>query len=327
MAYGMLGILRSRGVTDLPIADYSRDIGDIYRQLTSKLHEVTGSLDFLFFAAAGPQPGLPSWVPDWSANSAHQWLIEHDAGGVDHRGLSISSEDAEWLSDQEKHGHVLCIDQASPVLDLQAIDLGSISTIITFRRMSKTYVESEAHLHLANLQSMLLCATWTLALDPQMTRRLLSSTVAENVAYANGKTQRRWSNLNKRFAKKRRGLLEKLLQDRADNRRCPRWFLAEFLPCFIEVCNSLARAERVICRATMKVHPSREYMTACDLDTRVGDRILRIRGLALPLVVRELNGRAKSVQIVSPMKIEERGWWAASDEEIVDGGFVDYHIH
>ncbi|KAF1958336.1 hypothetical protein CC80DRAFT_29068 [Byssothecium circinans] len=66
MAYGLWAILHRKGATDLPEPLYDREIGQIYWTLTAQLIHTTKSLDFLFFAAVKRQPGVPSWVPDWS---------------------------------------------------------------------------------------------------------------------------------------------------------------------------------------------------------------------------------------------------------------------
>jgi hypothetical protein len=76
LAFGLEAVLSILMKRDLPPPDYSKSLSDIYREFTVHLFEATGALYPLLPAALTEYSGQPSWVPDWQADLASQkfWL-------------------------------------------------------------------------------------------------------------------------------------------------------------------------------------------------------------------------------------------------------------
>ncbi|KAH7117742.1 hypothetical protein B0J11DRAFT_583136 [Dendryphion nanum] len=73
MAFGMWAVLKRFSDHQLPEADYTDDIGSIYRTFASIWITTFRSLDPLFLAAAKGVHGQPSWVPDLAGYGRHTW--------------------------------------------------------------------------------------------------------------------------------------------------------------------------------------------------------------------------------------------------------------
>ncbi|KAF1958337.1 hypothetical protein CC80DRAFT_503112 [Byssothecium circinans] len=74
-------------------------------------------------------------------------------------GWSLSRNAVADMRNRELAKNFLTIDQAQAVLTVRAVDLGGIYKCASFHQTSASYKASEANLHLANLQTMLWCAT------------------------------------------------------------------------------------------------------------------------------------------------------------------------
>jgi hypothetical protein len=68
--YGLLGIQSSEKAVHIPI-DYTKSVQDVYTDCTRRLIDHDGNLRVLEFIKRNSKghrvPGLPTWVPDWSA--------------------------------------------------------------------------------------------------------------------------------------------------------------------------------------------------------------------------------------------------------------------
>lgn len=326
MAYGMWAILKARGAPDLSTPSYQREVGDIYKELTVNLIQLTGSLEFLFFAAAQRQPGLPSWVPDWSAHSSHQWTSRSPVANIDKPGNPvIDGVQIERIRDQERREQVLSIDQIEGVLTTRARDQGRINSCFKFTQTSETFADLEKDIHVANLSSLLLCtsaSTWK-------TCFLLDLAEVDEVHTSRHRGGGNRDKVATYLAGSRRRHLQSTLDRWAQGHETPGWFNTDFLPAFIQFCNLLAGSRRMLCHASLTDMPERAYIAACAHRAQVGDRIMRICGLSRPLIVREIPGLRNSVELVSPATIPEYTFWFAGPSNSVMGtsGFFDYHIH
>lgn len=66
MVFGLLGIFTALGI-DSFVPDYTKSVGEVYRQAATMAVLHDGNLDILFEAASdNRRAGLNSWVPDWS---------------------------------------------------------------------------------------------------------------------------------------------------------------------------------------------------------------------------------------------------------------------
>lgn len=335
MGYGMWAILQRRGATGLPSPTYTRDTGVIYRQLTVSLIQITGSAEFLFLAAAQRQPGVPSWVPDWSARGKHQWTITRD---FYERSIPFGPDPIYWLGitkiiKDDRSKQVLSVDQAQAVLTVRARELGSIRLCAPFHQTSETYHDSEKDLHLANLQSMIHCADGPFARGFSQTNGALLRQAGQKPPGRSGmgKYLPETNFSGKYFARARRERLEQTFRRWTEGRETPKWFNVEFLPTFTKMCNLLARADRKFCHASSSGDPDKHYLTACAPHTRVGDRILKVIGLPDAVVVREVPGPGNSIEIMSPVALPTNlFWWSDFGRSMMDPnapGFVEYQIH
>jgi hypothetical protein len=73
--FALRGIVELLAAAKLPPPDYSKPLGEIYQELTVLMARTTGSLNVLIPAALSsfPDPGYPSWIPDWIAHFDALW--------------------------------------------------------------------------------------------------------------------------------------------------------------------------------------------------------------------------------------------------------------
>ncbi|KAJ4290816.1 hypothetical protein N0V90_010011 [Kalmusia sp. IMI 367209] len=296
MAYGMWSVLQSRGALGLCPPSHALDVENVYYMLTVHLIKITKSMEFLPMAAARGLPGLPSWVPDWSAANQHKWFTHRGDVGVDCQGWSFKTlDDMARVVHLERTKRVLAVSHNEDVLHVRAARLGYVRGCASFHATSDIYSPTEQNLHMENLQTMLMCAEWTLDLGYPMVWTMLDYAAVES-EYPDELFK--WQQC---YKKSRRGHLETILRQWTDGNEAPEWS-REFLTTQILICNLLAKESRKICQAFINDEP---YFTACSHDVRINDDVIRIIGLPQLLVVRHLSDdhSTRAIRIISPMVV------------------------
>lgn len=87
-AFGLHNVLQNLLKDPIPLPDYSKTTGQIYKELSIHLIKATGLLHLLLPAAINSFSGQPSWVPDWSQSPPKGWR--------DSQLYSQSRDDSVW---------------------------------------------------------------------------------------------------------------------------------------------------------------------------------------------------------------------------------------
>lgn len=72
-SYAIYGVLRRLNI-ELEKPDYSRPLGDIYKELFIKLISWEYGLNLLLESGLPGLANAPSWIPDWSIGTERTWL-------------------------------------------------------------------------------------------------------------------------------------------------------------------------------------------------------------------------------------------------------------
>jgi hypothetical protein len=77
-AFGIQATLKILLPHTLPPPDYTRPLGQVYKESAVQIIQATNSLRLLLVAAENGFPGQQSWVPDWSKPAGAFWRLHEN---------------------------------------------------------------------------------------------------------------------------------------------------------------------------------------------------------------------------------------------------------
>jgi hypothetical protein len=157
----------------LPPPDYSKPLGEIYQELTVLMARTTGSLNVLIPAALSsfPDPGYPSWIPDWTAHFDALWTrpprMWHDQDAT-------PGSTAYWKVDGA-YGQKLLV---------RGRRIAQVISCTRFHETKDPYDAKEKELHLTNIASSQILLDALSQLGTQSHTELNTEKVSINAAWS-----------------------------------------------------------------------------------------------------------------------------------------------
>jgi hypothetical protein len=292
IAFSAWPVLQKVSSTEIPMLHYGTALDDVYWDLTIHIILGTKSLSLLYPAAAQSLPGVPSWVPDWSAHGTHPWsLISSPSRGSPDLNVSRVSE--------KKKQFYVELDETRRVITVRARPICKIATVAVFHQTSETLRDGECALHDENLRLIQLIVRSSV--KKNNIRRFYPLFLASlDVDFSLFQVQQReeihaWINF---CLENRMCDLRQIMARLKSSNICK---YESMLSTHITLCNSLARAKRVTLCATSLLGTDEEFLGICGRDARVGDMVLRISGVPQLLAVRDRRQGERAVELVSPV--------------------------
>ncbi|KAK1853144.1 heterokaryon incompatibility protein [Colletotrichum chrysophilum] len=299
-SYGMHAILQKLGLS-LTTPDYSRDLGDIQKELFVQLLIWTKSMNLLLCANGPRADGKPSWVPDRQLDSEEMWLKPSQLFG--RAGNNTTPDSDPWwvLHDDDRlvvrgrkiHRVDWCggpFEHTDTVMDYSGTHLHNI---IILRDQ-----------HRANVERV--NAGWGSVFVDTSLRRIHYVDMTEKPA--------RFSNFEHLWA-----LWDGLVRS-GDNilvRDVLESMLAtpELMEFHTSICNEMAKKGRSV--FVTAPHPL--ATGNCPANTKVGDVIFLVAGVPMPLVLREVSG-SDNYQLIGFALVDAlmwgQGWGAVVEDDL-----------
>ncbi|KAF9882295.1 hypothetical protein CkaCkLH20_00331 [Colletotrichum karsti] len=269
-SYGVHAILQTLGLS-LTAPDYSRDLGEIHKELFLKLLSWTKSLNLLLCANGPREDGQPSWVPDWRLDSDKMWLKPSQLFG---RARNNATPDSDpWWSNRDENKLVV------RGRKINHVDWCGRP----FQPVSETYDENERAAHIHNItltrdqyRAHLVRTNPGATFGDTCLRRshyLDTKDDPSHVFLAEEHLWWTWDRIIQRVdTMTPSDVVERMLS-------IPR--LMEF---HASLCNGLANKSRTV--FVTAPHPL--AVGNCPVGTQVGDVIALVSGVPMPLVLREV---------------------------------------
>jgi len=267
--FGTHSILRKMGIR-LPDPDYSKTRQVVNRELFDRVLPSWGSLNLLLLCPPCG-PGQPTWVPDWSMDLAQSWLDPACLAGKANRDPLPPSP---LRYDILREEGLLVYGRQVNSIGWRCGD---------FRSTSMTYddEERESHLHnIRELQQLIRRSRWSRQWFPNYgrgrdifinTKEVLNGKYSLNL----NRQYRSWVQLMKRTS----------TTSAEDALQCLRSSPSSLLEFHAAVCNDLVHKSRsLFCPSNMQ---QRWGMGNCPKQAQVGDAIVLVSGVHLPLVLRK----------------------------------------
>ncbi|OQV07916.1 hypothetical protein CLAIMM_12270 [Cladophialophora immunda] len=328
-AFGLYPILEELLQQRLPMPDYSLPIGQVYRALTLYLLQATDSMLIILVAATHNVAGEPSWVVNWSAEFPRFWLRPSLITG--------KSKDLQKVATDTANGrHWRPLSEADDkVLVVQGQKLWTVRTCLSLQRTASFYRETDDACHLHNLHVIMCILKERSA---QILKDLLSDSwnhpdLPDDIGPLNQVAY--WKFLRRNISKPAATMLQLLKKRKTGKvflsfhpgtvyKRRHRTSNAEIFRTHIAICNSLVRTNRMFFSAVdiddegemgdMKKSSNKKHINwgVCLHRVQVGDDVILVRGLEVPIVVRrnaEYHHQLISPAVVSKVpKIADKSW-------------------
>jgi hypothetical protein len=308
--------------------DYGKPTGQIYRELSTQILEMSSSLQILLAASVSSMPAEPSWVADWNADFNSFWIKpESIFDRRKYRATKNSKSIWKW--------------GASGNLLVRGRRLGTgILRCPTFQKTSSIYLESEAPIHLSNIAAMLkffdLChitrpdhyqwehETWEI-LDRRV---ILRGRAPINPTEMHGEIPVAWKETMQTMQERQMSpsealsvlispqLLPENLRPQGFNSWLQSlWFShrSDVLKAQISLCNLLAGSGRTL--FGISGNGLTASIGTCSDQVKDSDDLVLVSGVSIPLVMRE---EGDSYRIITLALVDEElqgGLWAMTGGE------------
>jgi hypothetical protein len=299
MAFGLWAVLDRRAGKKLKLPGYSHNTGDVYRDFTVHLANITNSMDFLLYAAARNYPGQPSWVPDWTASEKHIWASKvGEIRTSDDYGNRVNYHTRHVFSSR------VIVNRIRSVITVSAYNVATISMCVKIRKTSDTFRDTERNIHLENARYIYIY---------EATRPILNELEIVQFTFIFIITGFVGILLAIVYLP---DILFRLVMRRCHSKSPPEILalltskafalppLCSVTKTYIRRCNELAERKKALFLAQYPSAPTTICYGKCSFKAEIGDKILRVQGLPQLLLVRPVPGRTKAVTIVSPVELD-----------------------
>jgi hypothetical protein len=316
-AFALQSILQKLAPMDIKPPDYSYPLNKTYEQLNLHLVNVMGPRKLLFPASLARLSGLPSWMPDWSKEIDKFWW-------------SYYSRASGNAGRHKFHDELQLEDDNTLILPVQ--EFGAIDICFEFKETRDNFHEAQREIHLANLGTAIELFTSLNHLQGYVERvpwslKALFISGATSIPEANVK---KWLYFLSKNSKKSVHFVFHTMQEKP-----------ELLRTHMSVCNEFARARRQVflCCPELKnpLERQEEKLTiwgkikrmmsgegyqerACNFyfgigtnAVQEGDCVVRVEGVATPLVIRYHEAGNSKASLLSPAIVNGSG-----EDQVVD---------
>lgn len=337
MAFGFRSVLGTLLASQLPAPNYETKKGPIYKEFAADLLRATRSLHLLIPAAIHrvppepPQPAPPSWVPDWHKDFPIFWLRPY----LSFQELKTAAPGSTPIQNLDPDGNTLVV---------RGRQICTIASCSDFQPTSDTYQVNERESHVKNLEILLEIAdkcngSVAPELHDLLRNRLNHPNLPDNITQSHMESYTR-------FLLSHHGENPSQTLALLTNAGSAKTLYQDILRTHIAICNSMVGTGRRIFWTSnlliLSLFPyghgkivrygnlarydtplsGFESWGICTNDTTVGDRVLIISGLSIPLIIRQSQNCS---QIISPAIVagamEGQAWErddAGGEAEVLD---------
>jgi hypothetical protein len=303
-AFALRSVLQRLTAVELPPPDYARPLDKLdetYEELSIILFQAMVCKHLLFVASLNRLPGFPSWMAEWSNEIDPLWLeksLPRFCESNERRSEMISSDDA-----------VLGVNNS---LILQTRSLCLIQTCYAFHKSRGTSHLDERNIHIKNLDVGFDIFRHSHHMQKDMAglHRILEDLCVPGAPENTRNRVKHW--------------LSFLRSNFKDNTELPFQVLTQNLHKLeiqSSICNEFARGKRQLCWSTSDRQPWSDSARVkrpagyyynytfgiCTVDCQIGDKLLAVPGMSMPLVVRTIisfeapsGARTVSGNFISP---------------------------
>lgn len=297
-AFALNGILKAIGVTPSK-ADFSKPVGLVYRDLLRDLIAWREDLIILLLDVGPPMPDTPSWIPDWASLQERTWLASEytdDLADIPRAVRGVKVGDLEMTVQGIVLGTVTFCSEAFDridEIDMDDVDLASRNKLLSaFVQLSQ----------------------WLTTVTQDIRASPMRQDLEKSIFDALRGREDRWDDEDGQHFKRWRSITpswnfegrEHSLQDALDT------VLSEpaVLRFTIRLCDAL-------CGKRILLSSQDGHVGSGPLQAQVGDRIVLVSGVPVPMIVREVKDVSGPYRIIGPAFICGFMRW---NEAQMDGG-------
>lgn len=330
-AFALRSVLQRLTVIELPPPDYTRPLDKTYEELNLVLFRAMGCNQLLFVASLSSLSGFPCWMADWSEEIDPFWLEQSFS--------RFCESNERRAGDCPSSKVILGINNS---LVLRARFICPIQTCFAFHETHDTSHLHEREIHLKNLDVGLEIFRRSHLVQKDMAalyRNLENLFVLGAPTCPREEVQHWLSFLQSNFNNSTELAFQVLTQN------------LRILEIQTSICNEFVRGKRQLFWSASDRHtwrtsvrisrPAGYYYNyifgICRIDCQIGDMLLSIPGMSMPLIVRVLkvadttSGAKISGRLVSPAAVRgemghERKVWAGDYREFRFTKEIELHL-